>query len=247
MESTAEGILAILDDCCDAFSFPMLDNGYVYLAATRLSLFRSYGDWAMTIEVFGFSPRAGCPDTHVYTFSNRLSGRKEVSEFVSSEAHSQYLAGSPNNESRFVHPVEEGAWQDSNDLELVAEDARSVVIRGKSVDLPAPDEYAKHGIQLEDYPSVFVYEACRYLAATQRDLVLATESERRGNVPAALEQILQLEEWSHPDVVNEAMRPSQSETFQQLATVLVTGDKESYQPSQPANTHWKNWPNGGLL
>jgi len=35
-----EEILSILDDCCDAFTFPMLDNGYVYLAATRLSLYR---------------------------------------------------------------------------------------------------------------------------------------------------------------------------------------------------------------
>src|SRR5690349_24690426 len=58
-------ILSILDRCCDAFTFPMLDNGYVYLAATRLSLFRAAPDWAMVIEVFGFSPRSGLPDTHI--------------------------------------------------------------------------------------------------------------------------------------------------------------------------------------
>jgi len=46
-------ILAILDRCCDRNTFPMLDNGYVYLAATRLSLFRSPDDWAIAIEVFG--------------------------------------------------------------------------------------------------------------------------------------------------------------------------------------------------
>ena len=54
-----EEILSILDRCCDAFTFPMLDNGYVYLAATQLSLYRSTMDWAVVIEVFGFSPRAG--------------------------------------------------------------------------------------------------------------------------------------------------------------------------------------------
>lgn len=43
----------------DAYAFPMLDNGYVYLAATRLSLFRSSTDWAVAVEVFGYSPRAG--------------------------------------------------------------------------------------------------------------------------------------------------------------------------------------------
>ena len=56
---TAGEILEVLDAACDSFAFPMLDNGYVYLAATRLSLFRSAADWAMVIEVFGFSPRAG--------------------------------------------------------------------------------------------------------------------------------------------------------------------------------------------
>lgn len=55
MPASAPDILAVLDRCCDACTFPMLDNGYVYLAATRLSLFRSKADWAMVIEVFGFS------------------------------------------------------------------------------------------------------------------------------------------------------------------------------------------------
>jgi hypothetical protein len=36
-------------------------------------------------------------------------------------------------------------------------------------------------------------------------------------------QILQLEEWNHPDVVNDTARPSGSETFQQLAAILSTG------------------------
>ena len=43
-------ILNILDDCCEAFTFPMLDNGYVYPVASRLTLFRSDLDWAIVIE-----------------------------------------------------------------------------------------------------------------------------------------------------------------------------------------------------
>ena len=71
------GILSILDRCCDAYSFPMLDNGYVYLARTRLSLYRSAADWAMVIEVFGFSPRLALPDTHIHTFASRLNNRDQ--------------------------------------------------------------------------------------------------------------------------------------------------------------------------
>ncbi len=50
----SEEILSVLDGCCDSFSFPMLDNGYVYLAATQLALYRSVTNWAMVVEVFGF-------------------------------------------------------------------------------------------------------------------------------------------------------------------------------------------------
>lgn len=75
MPFEADYILSVLESCCDAFTFPMLDNGYVYLAATRLSLFRTASEWAMVIEIFGFSPRSGLPDTHIHTFASTLYNR----------------------------------------------------------------------------------------------------------------------------------------------------------------------------
>ena len=75
MGITSEQILNILDRCCDDFTFPILDNGYVYLAATRMSLFRSDVDWALVIEIFGFSPRTGLPDISIHTFASRLWNR----------------------------------------------------------------------------------------------------------------------------------------------------------------------------
>ena len=77
--------------------------------------------------------------------------------------------------------------------------------------------------------------------------MLATVQERRVSVVPGMTQILQLEEWHHPNVVEDDDRPSGSETFQQLAQVLSTGDLALYRPSQPPNTHWRNWPEGGLL
>jgi hypothetical protein len=54
-------ILRVLDDCASSFNFPVLDNGYVYLAASRLSAYAAPPDWALVIEIFGFSPRTGLP------------------------------------------------------------------------------------------------------------------------------------------------------------------------------------------
>src|ERR1043166_8706335 len=93
---TGSRILEVLDKCCDSFTFPMLDNGYVYLAATRMSLHRSTRDWGLVIEVFGFSPRYGLPDTHIYTFSSSVYARKPASDFVSADAYTRYISNNPN-------------------------------------------------------------------------------------------------------------------------------------------------------
>src|SRR5262249_4183660 len=131
MNKEADHILSILDRCCDPFTFPMLDNGYVYLAATRLSLYRSVMDWAIVIEVFGFSPRSGLPDTNIYTFASRLHDRDHPEQYVNREAYNNYLINNSHNESRFVYPLEEGEWQDAEDDEIVAEGASEIVVRGQ--------------------------------------------------------------------------------------------------------------------
>jgi hypothetical protein len=120
-------------------------------------------------------------------------------------------------------------------------------VRGKALLVPQPDEYEQHGIKLEQAPRVQVFELSRFLAAVARESVLATAKERRLCVLPEMTQILQLEEWHHPNVVDDADRPSVSETFQQLAQVLTTGDVGFYRPSVPPNTHWRNWPHSGRL
>lgn len=239
-------VLKSLDACARAFTFPVLDNGYVYLAATRLSLFRAETDWALVFEVFGFSPRAGFPDTSIYTFSNHLHHRNAPEQYVSPSAYEKYLASNPNNEFRTVYPLDGGGWLDPDDPEYVAPGALAVCVRGVTIPLPAIDEYGRHGIHRQEPPRVHTFELCRLLAETIRHNVLATDEERRVSVPPHLKQILQLEEWRHPDV-SGGDRPSKSKTFRQLAEVLETGDVTLYRPTEPPNTHWSNWPEAGLL
>lgn len=241
----SDAILAILDRCCDDYVFPMLDNGYVYLAATRLSLFRSVEDWALVIEVFGYSPRAGGPNLVVQTFASRLHARDAQKGQMSEEAYQTFLANHPHDEFRAFSIIEDDDWIEER--ETVAPSAREIVVRGKSFALPSREKYAEHGIELQNPERVCVFELSRYLASLARDQVLATEAERRVSVPPELTQILQLEEWHHPDVVDDECRPSGNETFQQLARVLESGELSHYRPSQKPNTHWSYWPGGGTL
>jgi hypothetical protein len=239
-------VLRVLDSCAQSFTFPMLDNGYVYLAATRLSLFRSTADWAMVIEVFGFSPRGGIPDVHVQTFASKLWQRDQPEKYVTRDAYESYLAANPHNESRFFSPIAPGAWQDDEVLELVARDPSPALVRGEPFAVPPRESWSQHGIELEDQERIHVFEFCRYLAAVARDRVLATDVEQRVSVPPEMVKILQLEDWNHPDLVNDVL-PGHSECFQQLARVLETGDVGLYRPTAKPNTHWRNWPDGGRL
>ncbi len=243
---TAGQILQILDDCCGSFTFPMLDNGYVYLAGTRLSLYRSPQDWALSIEIFGFSPRAGTPDVTVHTFASRLRDRDKPEKYVKRAAHDAYLRDNPHNDVRTFHPIIDDDWQDDEDPELVSRDAMQVKVRGRTIDLPPATAYEKHGILLEELPRIRVYELCRFLAATALPDVLAATKERRVSVFPEMKDLLVLKQWNHPNI-GEDVRPSTWRTFQQLARVLETGDINLYTPTDKPNTHWSHWPDGGTL
>ena len=99
MNATTTSILATLDRACDAFRFPMLDNGYIYLAATRLSVYRSDADWAIVAEVFGFSPRGETPDVAICTVASRLHDRRQEKDFKPGW-YEQYLRKNPDWEQR---------------------------------------------------------------------------------------------------------------------------------------------------
>lgn len=150
MNWTSDKILSILDSCCQSYNFPMLDNGYVYLAATRLSLYRSNIDWAIVIEVFGFSPRAGEPNTDIYTFASNLYNRNQPGNYINSKAYEQYIINNPHNESRSIMPIEDNGeeWIDYESVEYVL-DRGQYILRGNKYNLPALEDYKEHGIQLE--------------------------------------------------------------------------------------------------
>jgi hypothetical protein len=242
--NTREEILAVLDRGAEDGVLPMLDNPYVYLAATRLVLYRSKTDWAAVFEVFGFAPRAGLPDLSVWTFASRLRDCNPPEKYRSLDAYRSYLVQHPNDESRFFHPIEASGWQDPANEALAGESSTQIVVRGESVPLPTIDDLARSGVIPARPPRISVAEVCRFLAETRRERVLGFEGERRVSVPTELDEILCLNEWTHPDLA-AGERPSEIESVQQIAEVLSSGDRSSYRPTTEPNTHWSYWPDGG--
>jgi hypothetical protein len=240
----ADEILAALDDT--GYRFPMLDNGYYYPAAARLALFRSTRDWALVLEIAGYSPRFARPTVQIDTFASRMGSRRKKDRYESIARYLQYILLRPHHEIDFVDLLDGGDAQDVDDDERIAVDATHVVLRGLEVAVPPREAYAAHGIELAEPDRVQAYELLRYLAAIERDRVLATPEEQRRRVRPEMDKILQLEDWHHPDVI-QGVKPSESEAFQQLARVLATGDLRHYAPTEAPNTHWSNWPLAGTL
>jgi len=232
---TSAEILQQLDQCAAEFTFPMLDNGYLYPADTRMSLYRDAQRWAMIIEVLGFMPRAGGVEgiqNCLHCFGNCLKRKPGL-----------------NNED-FLTPITDGP---SGPLlaeafgEVVNEQASDCRIRDTVIKIPKElKRFQQKGIILEDPPAVLAFELLRFFIPEYRDRLLATEVELRERIPANLPLILRLDEWYHPDLA-EGERPSQNPTFNALAQVLVTGNPGVYRPVEPPNTHWQHWPAGGTL
>lgn len=235
MPHSEKEILEILDKCAESLTFPMLDNGYFYPANSKLTVFKDDDSWAIVIEIFGFSPRSGDPDISIYTFSNDIQNRS---------SSSSYLLDNPHNELSMIFPINNQDWMDFENCEVLASEG-VCELRNTHVPLPHKDEYAKCGIELsEDEPQTF--EFCRYLALKFKEDTLCQKSEREKHIPKNMRTLLELENWYHPDLVDDEL-PSHCESFKQIAHVIVTGDASTYKPTKPPNNHWSNWPEAGLL
>lgn len=233
MPFSAEEILEQLDACAERFEFPMLDNGYVHLAETRLHAFRDSDRWAMVIEVLGANNREGGHagiDNCLHLFGNCLT----VEPGTSNEGFLYPTSDGPEGPT-----FEEGG--------SVRREAKTLRIRGEVVELPSREvlknlngEVIWRGRKLE------THQLLRAISESHRDGLLATEDELRRFVPADLPKILKLDEWFHPDLCENEL-PSENETFQMLAGMLETGDVGVFRPTNDPNTHWKHWPQGGTL
>jgi hypothetical protein len=241
----SDDILAILDRAAQDFTFPMLDNGYIYPACARMSLYRSPDDWALVLETFGYSPRAGQPDCMITTFASRPANRRPPSAFVSAAAHAEYLARDPHFEQRFVEPIDQDDLYDEDCFEFVSASVRHLNLRGQAIPVPDLEAVRAAGIMPEE-DRLLVFELARYLAHQHRDLVLATPAERTLNVPEGAEQVALFDDWRHPDLVREEW-PSETASFCAIAALLAGEPHELAAITAGANTHWSHWPEGGRL
>jgi hypothetical protein len=209
----------------------MLDNGYTYLAGVRLSAYRDAQYWALIVEELGWFNRTFEHDSVqncLYLFGNCL----------------RRPPGSSNDD--FLYPTADGPEGPTFEGDVVSPQAVTIRIRERVVLIPRErGAYERRGILPMEWPKVMGFELLRWLAGDYLEPLLATEVELRERVPGSLARVLRLDEWRHPNIARGEL-PGSSATFQRIARALESGDPSLYVP-EPANTHWRHWPEGGAL
>jgi len=234
MAIKARAILDQFDLCAKNFTFPMLDNGYVYLGTVRLSAYRDFQDWLVIIEVVGANIRAGSHNS----IQNCL-------HLFGSDLHRP--PGTANEDFLSItrdvpqHPV----FDESIDW-ILRPSADRIQIRDKEVRFETSQAILKaKGIIPDRKGNLHAGDLIRLLLPEYRNDLLATEAELLERNPHHLPLFLRLEEWHHPDLAGGEI-PSESHTFQMLVKTLESDDPATYVPLKP-NTDWYNWPESGTL
>lgn len=234
MSTSAKEILDVLDDCARAFTFPVMDNGYVYPAGTQLRAYADGSHWAISIQVLGYFSLDPSIGLFIDTFGSCLMHTTPQDPFHCSHA---------------IWPIDNASepWLDPREPEFIINSATQVLLRGVQVTIPQDlASYSGFGIELQQPPDVQPFELARYLAARHPDEMRATSAEMRAHVPSTLRELVQLEDWLHPDLAGGEL-PSETSTFTMLADALANNDVTRYRSCDAANTHWSNWPGGGTL
>ena len=105
-ETPEAAILAVLDQGCRDMVFPMLDNGYVYLAAARLVAAPVRGRLGARCSRSSASRRAPAHRTvSTWSFGSRLANRKVREDYVSDEAYRNYLHVHPHDDAACLLPA----------------------------------------------------------------------------------------------------------------------------------------------
>lgn len=238
---TTKDILNCLDRAAANLDFPGFNGMNIDMATARLTGFCNDDDWALTIEelvswyglngvepvlvisAFGSRILIQEPFTIYYPIDYRLNEIEDQEKIFKDISTAEIISGES-------FKIED---------EVKISESKLVVIRGEKIIINY-SQIEKQSLKKDN----FYFDLMIHLANNYRTKILATETEFREIVPPELSQIIQLDNWHHPDVYNpnsEFYIPSKAKSMQMIAEVLVSGNSELYKPCEQSNVDWRKW------
>lgn len=242
-EYTKKEILDALDND-EAYNFFLdLEHGYFHTAGSRINLFADDKRWAIVFEKSGFGNRSGRAEIEMNYFGNCLCNLDKVGLDNRFTCNSKYIVLISGDEFKKIE----------DDFELVSKEAVVIKIRNDEFLIEQDlKKYKAKGIEIQNYDNpkklIDFQSLVRYLDEEYPDILRANKSEIRTSIPEDLPYLLNIDEWHHKSYSEYGgVKPSNYETFQMIAEVLVSRNIDNWKPTLKSNNNWRNWPEAGGL
>jgi len=191
-----------------------LSNANYDVASARLTGFKSDNGWAIFLEKLVSWPAADGIMLLTYAAGSILDG------YIGSYA--------PSIEINFSE------YEIDDDGRLIPPEDIDICIRNMTLQIKSSDVSILASKELD-------YNLLLYLLPDNREFMLHTDAELQLYLKGTTKQkLIQLDNWYHDGDWN--LKPSETEVYQLLAEVLVTGDRKAYKPTESPNTNsWLNF------
>jgi hypothetical protein len=256
------------DNGFDYVFFPDFDNAYSYHVDQRLTAYGNRTRWVLVIEQVAVNPRGRGIETTLYFHGNAVVlppqpgwGDRPVKSLYLIEDGANgpvfdlgdWVADGVSHvriRGEAVPVRSDKEYYRARGIEVQVVSDADVAAFARAVRGKVSEDLLQRRLDLlRERVGVYrleTWHVARGLVPEYRELLLATEEERREGVPEDLPRLLQIDEWRHPRFT-DAEVPSRTESFPRIAEVLATGDARAWRPAEKPNTHWKNWPDSGSL
>ncbi|WP_162144113.1 DUF7003 family protein [Sporocytophaga myxococcoides] len=224
--------------------FPDLENGYMFIASSKIHLYADKNRWAIVFETNGYHNRQFNAQINLVYIGNCISYSKEISperSYVSNFSSVELIS-----QEEFKR-IQNFKGLEMEQFELVDSDINEIKVR--DVLLPVNHnglEYEAFDIKFREYDNpkrlVGFKDLVRFLSETQKEVMSANEEDLRKNLPDTLPKLITIDSFHHKN----NMTPDSYETYRMIAKILVTGDTTFWKPKLTPNNHWTNWRSGAL-
>ncbi|MEM1325780.1 MAG: hypothetical protein AAGI23_07500 [Bacteroidota bacterium] len=230
------------------FFFLDLEHGYFHTADSRIHLYADTKRWAVIFEKIGYNNRGFIAEIDLNYIGNCVAYVLEDNGTYESISNTKAIYLIDNRE---FNRIQNKVGSDMEQFELIAPEMQSIRIRKKRVPVSLDaDKYEQLGIKIRNYENprrLIDFESLvRYLAAVKPASIRATAEEIRTQLPKDLPKLMTINGFHHLSVYDEHRLPSQVETYQLIANILVHRNPDLWRPTLPPNNHWSNWESGHL-
>lgn len=238
-----EEILQKLDTLSPYTFFLDLEHGYFYTSGSRITLYADKSRWAIVFEKSGYANRGPAGAIELNYYGNCLTNLDRAGK------DDQYIL----NTKWFTLIEPKELERISSGFELVLNEIKEVKVRDAYLSIENEVNRMKQkGIDIRKYDNpkrqIDFPALVRYLEEENSTLFRASDKELKTCLPDDLPKIFHIDEWYHISYgITDGPAPSEIETFQMIADVLISRDTSKWKPTLSPNNNWRNWPKAGGL